>query len=299
MLPGSNSDSSSNSGLDFLHLLFNRIWDGDFPEAWNKASIVSIPKKGDLTDCDNYRGISLINNGIKIISKIVATRISNYGIRHNFIRPEQFGFRNKEECISLYISIREICQRRKINGKSTYLAFLDLKKAYDSVPIYNILTKLFRLGIRGKSYKFLENLYLSSKACVKKDNQYSETFNIMRGVRQGCPLSPILFNLFINDVFNDCENFGVKVGTIPCCGGLFADDIVLCAPEKKYLDKLLDRVNQWAINNHMTFGINKCATMVVRPDSFKGGRDPTHYLGNKKIPIVKCYTYLGILFDNA
>jgi len=54
-----------------------------------------------------------INNGIKLISKIVSKRISVYGLKNNFIRPEQFGFRNKEEGVSLFISIREICQRRK------------------------------------------------------------------------------------------------------------------------------------------------------------------------------------------
>eukprot|EP00833_Pecoramyces_ruminatium_P001771 jgi/Orpsp1_1/1175803/evm.model.c7180000055260.1 len=89
-----------------LELIFNKIWNGSFPKKWNSASIVSIPKKGDLTDCSNYRGISLINVGLKIISKIVTDRISKYALSHNFIRPEQFGFRNHEECISLFISIR-------------------------------------------------------------------------------------------------------------------------------------------------------------------------------------------------
>ena len=122
------------------------------------------PKKGDLSDYNNYRGISLINQDLKIISKIVTDRISNYALAHNFIRPEQFGFRNREECISLFISICDICQRRKFANKYTYVAFLDLKKAYDTVPIFNILTKLYNLGIRGKRFDFLSNLYLTSKA---------------------------------------------------------------------------------------------------------------------------------------
>jgi len=124
----SNSNTTDNNYSDCvkcLLLLFNKIWDGDFPNEWNSASIVSIPKKGDLSDCNNYRGISLINVGLKILSKIVTYRISNYALFHGFI----FGFRNKEECLSLYISIREICQRRKFKDKFTYLAFLDLKKA--------------------------------------------------------------------------------------------------------------------------------------------------------------------------
>jgi len=132
----------------------------------------------------------------------------------------------------------------------------------------NILYLLIEcLGIRGKCLKFLENLYLSSKACVKIDSQFSKAFRIKKGVRQGCPLSPILFNLFINDIFRDCNKYGVSIGSSLCCGGLFADDIVLCAPTRGSLNKLLKKVNDWAKFNHMTFGINKCATMVIKaPD---------------------------------
>jgi len=164
------------------------------------------------------------------MSKIVTNRISKYVLSHNKIRPEQFGFRTKEECISLFISIREICQRRKFQGNFTYVAFLDIKKAYDSVPIYNILTKLYKLGIRGKCFDFLSNLYMYSKARASLLGLLSDEFPINRGVRQGCPLSPILFNLFINDILNNCDNLGVSVGTKQCCGGFFADDIVLIAP---------------------------------------------------------------------
>ena len=128
-----------------------------------KPSIISIPKKGDLSDCNNYLGISLINVGLKIISKIVTNRIAKYAFEHKFVGPEQFGFKNKEKCISLYISIREICQRRKFQGNFIYFAFLGLKKAYDLVPIFNILTKFYNLGIRGKCHLFLKNLYLSFK----------------------------------------------------------------------------------------------------------------------------------------
>jgi len=139
-----------------------------------------VPKKGDLSDCNNYRGISLINNIIKILSKIVATRILTYCNDNNIIRPEQYGFRRKEECISLFISIREICLRRHFSNKDIYIAFLDLKKAYDTVPTYYILNKIECLGIRGKCLKFIENLYLSSKACVKIDLQFSKAFRIKK-----------------------------------------------------------------------------------------------------------------------
>jgi len=77
-----------------LEIIFNKFWNGFFLTKWSFASIVSIFKKGDLSNCSNYRGIYLINVGLKIISKIVTNRISNYALNHNYIRPEQFGFRN-------------------------------------------------------------------------------------------------------------------------------------------------------------------------------------------------------------
>jgi len=69
---------------------------------------------------------------------------------HRIIIPEHFGFRNIEECISLFVSISEICQRRKFNDRFTFLAFLGFKKAYDSVPINNIFKKLNNIDIHGK-----------------------------------------------------------------------------------------------------------------------------------------------------
>ena len=126
-------------------------------------------KKGDLSDCNNYRSISLINVGLKILSKIVTKRISDYSFSNGIIRPEQFGFRNKEECISLFVSIREICQRRKFKDKFTFLAFLDLKKAYDSVPIYNILNMIMPTVAERKRLLF-DRYKLEHTKSVKADN---------------------------------------------------------------------------------------------------------------------------------
>ena len=108
------------------------------------------------------------------------------------------------ELVLPFLENEPIHQNRPVLINVWILAVLDLKKAYDSVPIGNILYKLDALGISGKMLSiYKKKLYLTSKASLKIDDQYSESFNIMKGVRQGYPLSPILFNLFINDIFND------------------------------------------------------------------------------------------------
>jgi len=81
---------------------------------------------------------------------------------------------------------------------------------------------------------------------------FNKAFRIKKGVHQGCPLSPILFNLFINGIFRDCNKYGVSIGSSLCCGGLFTDNIVLCAPTRGSLNKLLKKVNDWAKFNHVT-----------------------------------------------
>ena len=77
------------------------------------------------------------------------------------------------------------------------------------------------------------NLYLSSKARAFFNNNLSEEFSINCGVRQGCPLSPLSYNLFINDVLDNCDKYGVYLESQYCCGELFVDDIVLVAPSKQ------------------------------------------------------------------
>jgi len=109
-----------------------------------------------------------------------------------------------------------------------------------------------------------------------------------------------LFNLFINDIFNNYNKHGISIGDKRCCGGLFADNIVLCASTRSQLKKLLKFASKWARNNEMQFGINKYASLVVRGEvsRFLYNSNPTFYLSSQELPKTNCYTYLGVPFSN-
>ena len=135
-------DKLSNSNLDNWFIL---PINGS-PISWTRGSYSSDIDHALVNSSMLDKISSAYFVSLKILTKIVTDRISKYAFRNNFIRPEQFGFRNHEKCISLYISIREICQRRKFKGKFTYVAFLNLKKRPTTLfPFSTFLQKSFTL----------------------------------------------------------------------------------------------------------------------------------------------------------
>jgi hypothetical protein len=184
-----------------------KVWKvGIPPTAWCSSVVVSIPKQGDLTYMEQYRGISLMQAVMKIVMAVVAMRISKGMESLGRFSESQAGFRSNEECVTQVACLVDILQRRKIEEKTTALCFVDLRKAYDTVPHWLLLRKLRYWGIRGHLYELIKGIYASSYVKVRAGGaagMISEMFQLLRGLRQGCPASPVLFNIFINDILMD------------------------------------------------------------------------------------------------
>ncbi|OMJ15842.1 Transposon TX1 protein, partial [Smittium culicis] len=262
-----NEKSPTSNLAILIKKIVNMMYDsGYIPKSMTTSVVVPVPKKGDMRDPDNYRGISLIPTIIKLLAKIVAAKLAAIDIKYKLIVKEQAGFRDFEECVAQATTLYEIVKRRKVKNLQTWICYIDYSKAYDRVPHMALIHKLRSLGIGGKLLNTISGLYYEPKLVVRIGDTVSEPSEYLCGVRQGCPASPILFDLFINDIFKDV--IGVEVPGVPSRipGLLFADDAVVLADSAENLQTSLDAITVWSDTWEMAVNASKCAIMAVNCD---------------------------------
>ena len=118
--------------IDILNPLIEKIWEQEiFPRDWKNSHIITLPKKGDLTDCNNYRGISLLSVPGKVICKIILERMKSTVDKD--LRKNQAGFRPGRSCTDQISTLRIILEQCQEFNAPLYLNFIDYSKAFDSV----------------------------------------------------------------------------------------------------------------------------------------------------------------------
>jgi exonuclease III len=283
------------------------------PQAWERSLLVTIPKGGaDLTQLSNYRGISLMASALKIMATAVLQHLAPALERAGLICPEQSGFRAREECVAQGTAVYEAVRRRMEAGESTLLIFIDFQTAFDTVPHDGLMAKLEAIGVEGPTLAFIKALYKQSKVAIRfQDGTTTTDISLGQGVRQGCPLSPELFKVYINDLVamiratHDHE-FGVTVPGVvgKVVGGLFADDLVLLAAKPEHVTSGLQHLGSWADKNFMRTGHKKCGVMIATKNGeareeweAELASQESRWIQGDSIPIVRSYPYLGLVFD--
>ena len=233
---------------DWLLRLFNACWEqGQVPLEWKSALIVPLYKgKGDKQECGSYRGISMLSVVGKTYGKILIKKVRL--LTENLIGEEQCGFRKGRGCVDQVFVIRQVCEKFLSAGKAVFFAFMDLEKAYDRVDRKALWEVLRMYGVGSKLLAGVKSFYDGSRACVRVSGSESEWFGVKVGLRQGCVMSPWLFNVFIDGVVREVksrlENGGASMvgedGSIwKLCQLLFADDTVLVADSEFKLRQLI------------------------------------------------------------
>ncbi|OMJ08715.1 RNA-directed DNA polymerase from mobile element jockey [Smittium culicis] len=276
-----------------FYKLIKNIWDSAYvPEIFNTSIVIPIPKKGDRRDPNNYKGISLMPSIIKIVTKIASHRLAEMDLKHNLLIKEQAGFRTREECVSQATVLYEAVRRRKIKSLPTWIGFIDFAKAFDRVPHQALLYKLKKLNIGGHLHKVISALYKNPKIQIRFGNALSETVEYECGVRQGCPASPMLFDLFINDILEAIKGVYIPELEGNIRGLLFADDAVVLAESPAELQIAFEKISQWSKKWEMKVNASKCGAIGIGQST-----NMIFTVQGGIVPQVEEYKYLGIMFN--
>ena len=151
----------------------------------------------DWTECSNYRGLSLVAHAGKVLLKIVAKRLGDFCEEAGILPEEQFSFRPQHSTTDMMFVVRRLQELGRTSNTSLEICFIDLVKAYDSVDRVLLWEVLARFGVPPRMIKVIRMFHDGMRARVQLDDgDFSARFNVCQGLRQGCVLPPLLFNIF-------------------------------------------------------------------------------------------------------
>lgn len=313
--------SSGAAGLDQIHpwmvklagpaiiepltQLFSGIWRLCYlPEQWKKGLIIPIFKKGDKADPGNYRPICLLSVVAKLFTRVLNDVLYVRLEREGLIPDVQGGFRSRRGCPEKVFGLYSVLENRWRCKKQTYVSFVDVKKAYDSVSRSALLLRLLDLQTPDHVWAMVREVYTDDSACILMGDTRSDWFRTTLGVRQGDVASPILYSCFINAVVPEIQrdaSHGVDLfdEKSRLCILLFADDMCLLAESAESLQSMLNVLSDFAALNRfkISSGVDqkKSAVMIY------GGDEPVvvepFQLCGDSLPLVSRYCYLGVIIE--
>lgn len=263
-------------------------------------SVILVPvikdKCGKINSKDNYRPIALASIVSKIVEIILLDRMSDLITT----KCNQFGFkRNLGTDMCIYV-LKEIIDRYRCLGGSTFLCFLDASKAFDRVNHTVLFKKLIDRKVPGFIIRILMYWYSSQLIYVRWSGCMSAGFKVSNGVRQGGILSPHLFNLYMNDLsslLNDCDT-GCYIGDCNVNHLMYADDLVLIAPSSKGLKNLLSVCERYGTSHDIKYNHKKSAILFFRGKYLKHATIPNFEIRGNRIEEADYVKYLGHYISN-
>ena len=235
-----------DTSLETLLNIFDYIWTtGKFPDGWQYATIISIPKPGkDPAEPNNSRPIALTSCLCKILERMINKRLTWFLESNNHISRFQSGFRSDSSTTDNLVGLETFIRDAFIKQEHVVAVFFDLEKDYDTTWRYGILKNIHKLGLRGRLPTFIENFLADRTMQVRVGSSLSDYYDQEQGVPQGGVLSTTLFSIKINDIVK-C------LGNLTDCS-LYVDDFCICYRSKslatieRQLPQKFDKIENWA-----------------------------------------------------
>ena len=291
--------------LHYVHDLINDVWaKGAVPKDWVDADIVPIPKKGDLTSCDNWRGVALLDVVGKLCAKIILGRLQL--LAEDVLPEEQCGFRRGRSCSDMAFVVRQFIEKCHEHRTRAFLVYIDLRNPYDSIPRAALWSVLSRVGVPEHLVRLIESFHSGMSARVLVDGIGLEDIAVNNGLRQGCCMAPVLFNIYACAVFerwsSRIEDYGDVGLTLrfkldkklfrraSVCGaplsvsnGQFADDAGMFSSTRVGAERMLQCFADVATDFGLSVSTTKTKFQVVGHDVTRADRTSAN--GLLRLPV--------------
>ena len=284
---------AGEEGIRILTSLCNNIWrTAKWPADWKRSVFIPLPKKGDTMKCENHRTIALISHTSKVMLKIIQSRLKK--LMEEQIPREQAGFRQGRGTRDHIANLRWIMEIAHERQKTLHLCFLDYSKAFDSVDHDLMWSYLKFLGAPPHIIAILQALYKDQEACVRVNQSETSWFGIGKGLRQGCILSPGLFNLYSEVILRNAlatYDKGVRLGGLVLNNLRYADDTTVLAECQEDLKYMLLRIKDESLKAGLRLNIKKTKYMTTAVDV------SNLVLHGEQVEQVRTFNFLGSMIS--
>lgn len=281
--------------LDEILALFNKVWEeGNLPKEWKHAVVIPVLKPGtEASDPSSYRPIALTAVLCKIMERMVTNRLVYFLETKRLFVDIQNGFRNGRSTMDSVAVLDQDIKKAFSNKEIVVSVFLDIEKAYDSLWKEGLMVKKIYLGVRGRMFNWIKNFLIKRTIQVKVGSVSSKIVGIENGTPQGSVISPVLFNIMINDSFGKIERgFGLS---------LFADDGAIWKRGRNVgfvlnqIQRMLVLIEKWG--NTWGFKISASKTKYMIFGFKRKLPNIGLYLYGSPLEKVKAFKFLGIWFE--
>ena len=266
---------------------------GYLPTVLIKTTIVPVVKNksGNLSDSNNYRPIALATIVSKILESVLLIKWGEYLTSCD----NQFGFKSSHSTDLCIYTLKEYIEHYKNRGTTVFVTFLDASKAFDRLNYWLLFDKLVKKCVPLFIIKLLCFWYTHKKMVVRWGTTISTQFTVANGVKQGGIISPILFNMYMDDLSIALNNSGIGgyLGDAFLNHLCYADDICLISLSSSGMQQLLNICQNYATNHQLLYNGAKSFSLCFKNNAIKI-KQPSFYLAHLKIPIVENCKYLGI-----
>ena len=260
-------------GIEVLRMVYNKALLGaDVPEKWKTGRVAMLYKgKGEKSDVNSYRGLTLLNTTSKVFERILLARLTVFSEKYDLIHNNQNGFRPNRDCTGHLIALQQALEANP-NARAV---FVHIRKAYPKVFRPGLFVKLAQKGVVGPIHAAIQQLYEGLNCKVTVGGAESEEYEVENGLMEGALLSPWLYTIFINDLIERLERagVGVKVGGSWVGALYYADDLVLVANTDADMQGMLDILDDYS--REWKFQVSAGKTKVLRfgkPTKTGGGK---------------------------